>query len=67
MQELNKIIRTFLENEVKFTIDTDGPELLQTTMKEEIAILLDNEIVNFKEMNIIIENGFKNSFISSQY
>jgi adenosine deaminase len=67
VQELNKIIRTFLENEVKFTIDTDGPELLQTTMKEEIAILLDNEIVNFKEMNIIIENGFKNSFISSQY
>ncbi len=65
IKELNKIIRTFLENEVKFTINTDGPELLQTTIKEEIAILLDNEIVNFEEMNVIIENGFKYSFISS--
>jgi len=65
IKELNKIIRIFLENEVKFTINTDGPELLQTTIKEEVGLLLDNEIVSFEEMNMIIDNGFKYSFISS--
>jgi len=62
---MKKIIRTFLKNEVKLTINIDKSELLQTTIKEEIAVLLDNEIVNFKEMNVIIENGFKYSFTSS--
>jgi adenosine deaminase len=62
--ELRFIIRTFLKHGVQFTINTDGPELLQTAIKDEIAILLDNEIVTTREMEQIISNSFKYSFIS---
>ena len=63
IKELGDIIQCLIKNGVTFTINTDGPELLQTKAKDEIAMLLDNHIVNFIEMEKIIDNSFKYSFI----
>ena len=44
-QELKRILRTFFTTGVSFTINTDGPELLDTTIKKGISLLLDNDIL----------------------
>ncbi len=66
INELRYIVRTFIDRGVHFTINTDGPELLQTTIKQELAMLLDNNIVTLDEMAAIVQQGFKHTFISKK-
>ena len=63
--ELKFVLRTFLDHEVKFTINTDGPQFFQTTVKKEISLLLDNDILSIEEMKKISEIAHKASFITS--
>ena len=37
--EFRWIFDTFRRNEVKYTINTDGPEMLKTYMRDELATL----------------------------
>lgn len=62
-KELHKIIRTFLKHKVKFTICTDGPEMYRTNISKEQMFLLDNGIMNRKEIAQATKNAFEASFI----
>ncbi|RZI47298.1 adenosine deaminase [Rickettsiales endosymbiont of Peranema trichophorum] len=63
LREFKEIIRTFIKNDVKFTINTDGPILLNTDIKKEISLLLDHQVVSLEEMLVINNRAHEASFI----
>lgn len=62
--QLKKIIRTFLNEGVKITINTDGPAINNTTIKREMQILYDNGIMTEEELLEANKNAFTYSFIN---
>ena len=64
MAELRHIIRTLREREVAFTINTDGPEMLLTTLVREYKLLLEEEILTEKEARDCMAQAQKASFLS---
>ena len=50
LDELRMIIDELYKHKVKFTINTDGPYLLNTNMKKEIDLLLDNGIMSLSQL-----------------
>ncbi len=51
VSELKHILRTFLDRGVKFTINTDGPYLLDTDMKTEVELLRRNEVLTDEQVD----------------
>lgn len=47
---MKKIFQTFLTHGVKFTINTDGPALLKTTLKHEYELLLTNNVLSKEQL-----------------
>jgi adenosine deaminase len=61
--DLHKIMRTFIDAKVKFTINTDGPELLQTNLKQEISLLLKHRILSVSEALESVKHSHAASFL----
>lgn len=61
--EMKKTIRTLIENNVLFTINTDGPELIETTVKKEFEKLLEHNILSIDEVKKAIDLSHKVTFI----
>jgi adenosine deaminase len=63
VEELGKAIRLFIDNGILITINTDGPYMLGTSMRDEFKLLLNADIIDHHEANMCIENGVHASFI----
>jgi adenosine deaminase len=63
VEELRTIIRTFVDNGVTFTINTDGPEMYKTSVLKEEEFLLANDIMSEKELAQSMERAFKAAFV----
>ncbi len=63
LTELKKIIKTLLKNKVKFTINTDGPEMYRTNIFEEQQLLVKNGILTQKQVDQCTKWAFESSFI----
>jgi len=63
IEELRMIIRTFLDNGVKITINTDGPEMYRTSVLKEEEFLLAQGIMSEKEIAQCTKWAFEASFI----
>lgn len=50
MDELKFVMQTLFENDVEFTINTDGSEFLNTTVKNEYKMLFDNNIFSQEQL-----------------
>ena len=61
--EFRKIIQIFLKNKVKFTINTDGPELYGTDIYKEQQLLIKNGILTQKQIDQCTKWAFEASFI----
>jgi len=61
--ELKNIFKVLLKNKVKFTINTDGPEMYRTNILKEEEFLLANKILSKKEMDECTRLAFQSSFI----
>jgi adenosine deaminase len=61
--EMKKTIDTLKKNSVPFTINSDGPELLSTNVKEEFETLLSRNIVTPEDVLAITQTAKKASFI----
>ena len=61
--ELRTILRRFVEHEVPFTLSTDGPEMLRSHLRDEIALLLRHEIMSLDEIHRAIETAHRASFL----
>jgi len=63
--ELKKIIRDLKKHKVRFTINTDGPEMYRTNIHKEQEFLIKNKILSPKEVAQCTKWAFEASFIKN--
>src|SRR5919112_411958 len=63
--ELRWIFDTFRRNGVRFTISTDGPEMLQTYIRDELATLGRLGILSLDEQELAMTTGMAASFVQN--
>ncbi len=61
--QMRTIIRTLIDNNVLFTINSDGPELISVTAKDELKKLYDEGIMTLDEIKKSIHLSRKATFI----
>ena len=49
-EELGRYISTFKKHKVHFSFNTDGPEMLQTTLRDELRLAVRSEWVTKEEL-----------------
>jgi len=62
---MRHIIKTFWDRRVKFTINTDGPYLLETDMRREIELVERNSILTPEQVDQTLAWARQYSFIPS--
>jgi adenosine deaminase len=65
LDEMRHIIKTFWDRRVKFTINTDGPYLLETDMRREIELVERNAILTAEQVDQTLAWARQYSFIPS--
>jgi adenosine deaminase len=63
LAELRTIIRRLVDHEVPFTLSTDGPEMLRSYLRDEVALLMRNEILSFDEVQRALQTAHRASFV----
>ncbi len=63
LKELKNIYRTLLRHKVKFTINTDGPEMYRTNIRKEQELLVKNGILSPKQVDECTRWAFEATFI----
>ena len=61
--EMKKILTTFKKAGVLFTINSDGPEFLETNVARELNLLFQKKILTRKEITQVINLAHRASFI----
>src|SRR5574338_265321 len=61
--ELRHILRELLAHRVRFALSTDGPEMLRSYLRDEIAFLLRHEILGLDEVWAAIATAREASFL----
>ena len=61
--ELREIMRALVDHEVPFALSTDGPEMLRSYLRDEIAMLLRREILSLEEVERAIATARDASFV----
>jgi len=57
-------VRTFLDRDVVFTVATDGPEMMRTHLRDELALLLRVGALSEDEARAANERGHEASFLA---
>jgi adenosine deaminase len=60
---VRRVLRALIDGDVRFTISTDGPEMLRTYLRDEVALLLRHEILSLDEVHRAIDVGMGASFL----
>jgi adenosine deaminase len=63
--ELRFIIRSLIDHAVPFTLSTDGPEMLRSHLRDELALMLRKEIMSLEEIGRAIETARAASFVDA--
>lgn len=63
VDEVRRVIRSLVEHEVSFTISTDGPEMLRSTLRSELNLLLRHRILSLDEVLQAVATGERASFL----
>ena len=61
---LRDVFRTFVENGVRFTIATDGPEMMRTHLRDEFDLLLRVGALTPEELTEANRRGHEASFVA---
>src|SRR5207249_9888800 len=62
-EEFRWIFDTFRRNEVRFTINTDGPEMLKTYIRDEMATLGRLAILSVEDQEVVAATSLAASFV----
>lgn len=66
-EEMRFILRTFIEKGVKFTINTDWPEMIENAqLRKQFQFLLDKEIMTEEELKECNKVAFESTFIKGR-
>ncbi len=63
VSEIRRVFRAFKGAGVKFTLNTDGPEMLKTNLRGEIDFLLREKVLGAGDIFEANENAFEASFV----
>ncbi len=63
--DMKRVFRQMNQSKVKYTINTDGPEMLLTNLRREIDFLLRNDIIRKEDVLRANRNAFAATFIPS--
>jgi adenosine deaminase len=63
--QMKQIFKALKEHKVKYTVNTDGPEMLMTNLRNEIDFLLRNGIISVGDVLQANKNAFNASFLNS--
>ncbi|MBV8562603.1 MAG: adenosine deaminase, partial [Actinobacteria bacterium] len=61
------VFRTFVENGVRFTIATDGPEMMRTHLRDEFELLLRIGALSQDELDEANRRGHESSFVRGNF
>jgi hypothetical protein len=61
--EIRRVVRALVDNDVRFTVSTDGPEMLRTYLRDELNLLMRHDILSMDEVLAAIELGSQASFL----
>ena len=63
MAEVRRTLRRLVEHDVRFTISTDGPEMLRSYLRNEMNLLLRNDVLSLDEVMRAVAVGERASFL----
>ena len=63
---LRDVFRTFVENSVRFTIATDGPEMMRTHLRDELALLARIGALDAEEIEEANRRAHEVSFLGAR-
>lgn len=67
LDEMRHILRTFMDNKVRFCINTDWPEVIENGhLRKQYALLLENDILSDEELRACTQAAFEASFIPAK-
>lgn len=61
--DVRRVVRGLIEHDVRFTIATDGPEMLRTFLREELGLLLRRDIMTLDEARHAVQTAAEASFL----
>jgi adenosine deaminase len=61
--EMRHILRRLIDHRVAFALSTDGPEMLQSYLRDEYGLVLRNEMMSLDEVHEAIATSHRASFI----
>jgi adenosine deaminase len=61
--EMRRVFRALKEHRARYTINTDGPEMLKTNLRGEIEFLLRNGVIEARDALEANRTAFKASFV----
>jgi len=62
-EELERTYRILFDAGVLITINTDGPEMHNTNMKKELALLREHSVFTDSEIELLVQNSFDATFL----
>jgi len=63
IDEMGEIIQVFLDRKVRFSINTDGPYILNTHLRHEFDLLVEHKILNMTQVEKCLQTAREDSFI----
>jgi len=61
--DVRRVVRALVDHDVRFTVSTDGPEMLRSYLRAELQLLLRHEILSLDEVERVIRTGSEASFL----
>src|SRR5687768_12612958 len=61
--DVRRVVRALMDNGVRFTISTDGPEMLRSYLRDEFAMLMRHEILSLDEVHAASEVAREATFL----
>ena len=61
--DVRRVVRALLDHGVRFTVSTDGPEMLRSYLRDELQLLLRQEVLSLAEVETAIRIGSEASFL----
>lgn len=66
MEELREAVQTLAKNDVRITLNTDGPEMHSTSLIDEYALMRNQNILDDEELERIRREAFVASFLADE-
>jgi adenosine deaminase len=61
--DLKRAVRALADGGVRFTVSTDGPEMLRSYLRDELALLMRHDVLSLDEVHRAIETGREATFL----